>query len=401
MRVGIDAGGTFTDLLGIDPLTSRVTVAKVPSSRDTPEAAVYGVLNEAAVSGSDVDITVGTTVATNARITRSGATVIYVTTTGFEDIPFIQWGARKEAFDPSWPKPDPGVMRRNCVGIDERINKSGEVVVPLADSALAALATAVGRRIRTHPDQQWAIALNLLFSYVNDSHEVRVARFLASEFPDIPVSISSVICPMWREYERATTVIADAYVKPALGRFIGQLGTGMSERGYISPLSIMKSNGGQMSAERAAGRAAEIFHSGLAGGVIGGEYHARLAGSENAVTLDMGGTSADVAVLPNCEHGSETVHELEWGDSAQHSARGLQHNWRGWRVDRLDRFWRHASRRASQRRSEAWPSLLRRRWHRTDCHRCESPSRTAEPQSRYLVEACRSIVPPRSGVWRS
>ena len=313
MRVGIDAGGTFTDLLGIDPLTSRVTVGKVPSSREMPEAAVYGVLNEAAVSGSDVDITVGTTVATNARITRSGATVIYVTTAGFEDIPFIQWGARKEAFDPSWPKPDPGVMRRNCVGIYERINKSGEVVVPLTDLALAALATAVGRRIRTHPDRQWAIALNLLFSYVNDSHEVRVAKFLASEFPDIPVSISSVICPMWREYERATTVIADAYVKPTLGRFMGQLGTGMSERGYISPLSIMKSNGGQMSAERAAGRAAEIFHSGLAGGVIGGEYHARLAGSENAVTLDMGGTSADVAVLPNCEHGSETVHELEWG----------------------------------------------------------------------------------------
>ena len=224
--------------------------------------------------------------------------MIYVTTAGFEDIPFIQWGARKEAFDPSWPKPDPGVMRRNCVGIDERINKNGDVVVPLTDSALAALATAVGQRVRTHPDQQWAIALNLLFSYVNDSHEVGVADFLASEFPDIPVSVSSVICPMWREYERATTVIADAYVKPTLGRFMGQLGTGMVERGYTSPLSIMKSNGGQMSAERAAGRAAEIFHSGLAGGVLGGQYHARLAGSGNAVTLDMGGTSAEFAVIP-------------------------------------------------------------------------------------------------------
>lgn len=313
MRVGIDAGGTFTDLLGIDPQTSRLTVAKVPSSHDTPEAAVFGVLSDAGVSESDVDITVGTTVATNARITHSGATVIYVTTAGFEDIPFIQWGARKEAFDPSWPKPDPGVMRRNCVGIDERIDKNGEVVVPLTEAALTALATEVDRRIRAHPDQQWAIALNLLFSYVNDSHETRVAEFLTSRFPDVPVSVSSVICPMWREYERATTVIADAYVKPLLGRFMGQLSTEMAERGYVRPLSIMKSNGGQMSAERAAGRAAEIFHSGLAGGVIGGQFHARLAESKNAITLDMGGTSADVAVLPNCEHGSETVHELEWG----------------------------------------------------------------------------------------
>ena len=313
MRVGIDAGGTFTDLLGIDPQTSRLTEAKVPSSRETPEAAVFGVLSDAGVSESDVDITVGTTVATNARITRSGATIIYVTTAGFEDIPFIQWGARKEAFDPSWPKPDPGVMRRNCVGVAERIDKSGDVVDPLTDSALADLATEVGRRIRAHPDEQWAIALNLLFSYVNDAHEVRVAEFLASEFPDIPVSVSSVICPMWREYERATTVIADAYVRPVLGRFMSQLGAGMTERGYVNPLSIMKSNGGQMSAERAAGRAAEIFHSGLAGGVIGGQYHARLAGSTDAITLDMGGTSADVAVLPGCEHGSETVHELEWG----------------------------------------------------------------------------------------
>ena len=190
MRVGIDAGGTFTDLLGIDPLTSRLTVAKVPSSHDTPEAAVFGVLNDAGVSESDVDITVGTTVATNARITHSGATVIYVTTAGFEDIPFIQWGARKEAFDPSWPKPDPGVMRRNCVGIEERIDKNGEVVVPLTDSALAALATEVDRRVRAHPDQQWAIALNLLFSYVNDAHEAQAAEFLTSEFPDIPVSVS-------------------------------------------------------------------------------------------------------------------------------------------------------------------------------------------------------------------
>ena len=313
MRVGIDAGGTFTDLLGIDPQTSRLTEAKVPSSRETPEAAVFGVLSDAGVSESDVDITVGTTVATNARITRSGATVIYVTTAGFEDIPFIQWGARKEAFDPSWPKPDPGVQRRNCVGVSERIDKHGDVVVPLTDSALAELASDVGRRIRARPDEQWAIALNLLFSYVNDAHEVRVAEFLNSEFPDIPVSVSSVICPMWREYERATTVIADAYVRPVLGRFMGELGAGMAERGYVNPLSIMKSNGGQMSAERAAGRAAEIFHSGLAGGVIGGQFHARLAGSKDAITLDMGGTSADVAVLPDCEHGSETVHELEWG----------------------------------------------------------------------------------------
>jgi N-methylhydantoinase A/oxoprolinase/acetone carboxylase beta subunit/N-methylhydantoinase B/oxoprolinase/acetone carboxylase alpha subunit len=313
MRVGIDAGGTFTDLLGIDPLTSRVTVAKVPSSREAPEAAVDEVLNEAAVQAGDVDITVGTTVATNARITRSGATVIYVATAGFEDIPFIQWGARKEAFDPSWPKPDPGVMRRNCIGVAERINKNGEIVLPLTETALATLARAVRRRVETYPDQQWAIALNLLFSYVNDAHEVRVANFLSSEFPDIPISISSVICPMWREYERATTVSADAYVKPTLGRFMGRLGTGIAARGYLRPVSIMKSNGGQMSAARAADRAAEIFHSGLAGGVLGGQYHARLAGSDNALTLDMGGTSADVAVLPGCEHGSETVYELEWG----------------------------------------------------------------------------------------
>lgn len=313
MRVGIDAGGTFTDLFGIAEGDAHVTVAKVPSSRQTPEQPVFNVLEQGHVQPEDAAVTLGTTIATNARITRTGASVIYVTTAGFEDIPFIQWGARKEAFDISWEKPDPGVLRRNCIGVAERIDKNGLVVTPLRDEALAALGDAIDQRVASDRDAQWAIALNLLFSYVSDAHERRVMSYLGARFPDLTVSASSVLCPMWREYERATTVIMDAFVRPRMARFMRELESGLEERGYRHPLAIMKSNGGQMSAAHAAERAAEVFNSGLAGGVIGGQYHARLAGSTDAITLDMGGTSADVAVLPGCEHAATTAHELEWG----------------------------------------------------------------------------------------
>ena len=236
-----------------------------------------------------------------------------MTTRGFEDIPFIQWAARKEAYDVTWKKPDPGVRRRHCFGVEERIDKNGAVRLALSDEALAELAAALESAMSADATAEWAIAVNLLFSYVDNTHELRVRDYLLQRFPDVPISTSFEIAPVWREYERGVTTIMDAYVKPKLSRFVREVETQLHEWGYAQPLAIMKSNGGQLLASTAADQAAQIFQSGLAGGVIGGRYFANRVDSVNAVTLDMGGTSADVALIADREYTYTTSYELEWG----------------------------------------------------------------------------------------
>ncbi len=313
IRVGMDTGGTFTDLVGVDEDSNQMIVSKRPSTPRNPE---QGVFDSLASSGIDLDditfLILGTTIGINALHDRTGARVLYLTTKGFEDVPFIQRINRRHHYDLSWVKPAPLVERRDCIGVNERITKDEEVLVPLGDEELARIRDVVAERIAEGPGPI-AIGVNLLFAYANPVHELRIGEFLRREFPDVPVSLSHRVAPIWREYERGSTTLADAYIKPLVGRFARNLDAGFRERGLKCSWQFMKSNGGNMVAEAAPEQAVQLLLSGLAGGIIAGRYFGELAGSNKVVTLDMGGTSTDVGVVIDGGYGYTTEYQVEWG----------------------------------------------------------------------------------------
>ena len=313
IRVGIDTGGTFTDLVAVDEESNRLIVAKRPSTPRNPE---QGVFNTLAASGVDIDdinfLILGSTIAVNALHERAGARVLYLTTKGFEDVPFIQRLHREHHYDLDWVKPTPFVERRDCIGVDERITKDEKVIVPLEDTELERIGGVVAEHIAESPGPT-AIAVNLLFAYLNPAHELKIGEFLRREFPDVPVSLSHRVAPIWREYERGTTTLADAYIKPLVAGFAKDLDNGFQERGLRCSWQLMKSNGGNMAPGAASEQPVQLLMSGLAGGIIAGRYLGELAGSNRVVTLDMGGTSTDVGVVIDGEYGYTTEYQVEWG----------------------------------------------------------------------------------------
>ncbi len=250
----------------------------------------------------------GTTVGTNALIERTGCRVAFVTTAGFEDTPYIQRINRKVLYDLRWRKPEPLVAsRRLCLGVEERLNAAGETLRPVDPEQVRALC----RTIRQEGAE--AVALALLFSYVNTGHEEAVKAILAEELPDLPVSVSSEVAPIWREYERGSTTIADAYLRPLFGRYVASLDEALRAAGLTRDWTIMKSNGGAMLAGAAASAPIQTVMSGPAGGMTATEHIAAAFGEPNVLTLDMGGTSADVGILVDGMQRHTTEYEIEWG----------------------------------------------------------------------------------------
>ena len=309
--IGIDTGGTFTDLVAISG-DGDVRVVKHPSTPEAPMHAFLGVLEKSGIPFEAIErIVHGTTVATNAILQRAGANVVFITTTGFEDVPFIQRINRKKEYDLHWLKPQPLVKRRNCLGVKERINAQGDVVTPLTADTLAALKTDIETRLQNRAVE--AIALCLLFSYINPAHELEVGRFLEEAFPHIPISLSHQVAPIWREYERSSTLLADAFVKPLIQSYCHNIGNALESNGVKGPCSFLKSDGGTTLLANAPERPVDILLSGLAGGIVGGKYFAETAGFQNAITLDMGGTSCDVGLVLDGEQQFTTTFEIEWG----------------------------------------------------------------------------------------
>jgi N-methylhydantoinase A len=313
-RVGIDTGGTFTDLIAFDDTGRRLVVAKRPSTPSAPQNAVFDTLERSGISPREIAFLIlGTTIAINSVHTRTGARVLYVTTAGFEDVLFIQRLNRKHHYDLQWIKPDPFCERRDCLGVVERVNKDGKIVVLLTDEALERLGAALAERLAERNGGPVAIAVNLLFSYANPVHEQRVAEFLRRRFPGTLVSVSHEVAPIWREYERGLTTVIDAYVKPLVSRFIEEIDRELRHRGVTVPWAIMKSNGGNMLAAAAEDQPVQVLLSGLAGGMIAGKYFGERVGSRNVISLDMGGTSTDVGVVADGEFGFTTEYQVEWG----------------------------------------------------------------------------------------
>jgi N-methylhydantoinase A len=278
VRVGIDTGGTFTDVVAVDA-GGAVRVAKLPSTPRAPaEAVLEGVRQFAA---GDIQLAHSTTVATNALLERSGGPTALVITAGFEDVLEIGRQARPALYALHPIKPRPLVKLR--LGVDERMDASGKVL--RAPSNLEALRHALEGWVQEHGVR--SVAICLLHSYANPAHERLVAEALAPL--GLPMSLSSEVLPMMREFERASTTCIDAYLRPVVAPYLRQIAA--------DNVRILQSSGGVLSAADAAERPVCTVLSGPAAGVVGALAAARAAGVEDLVTLDMGGTSTDVALV--------------------------------------------------------------------------------------------------------
>ena len=297
VSIGVDIGGTFTDVVATGA-TGELRIAKVPSSRADPSAPVRTVLGQLLpdwnIAAASVERFVhGTTVATNAVLERRGARLGLLTTAGFEDVIEVGRQNRRQIYQ-LLLKPEtpvflaPGARRR---GVVEAIGPAGEVLTPLDT---ASLETAVAELVQEGVE---AIAVCFLFSFVNPAHERAAAAFIRERHPGLVVSTSADVDPAFREYERTVVTAFDAYVKAGLDRYLGEMEKDLGQAGVPARLQIMQSRGGVCSARIARQRPIRLFLSGPAAGVVGALEAGRSVGHENLITVDIGGTSSDIALI--------------------------------------------------------------------------------------------------------
>jgi N-methylhydantoinase A len=298
VRIGVDVGGTFTDIVCFDEQRRDLKLLKVPSTPVEPSRAVVEgtlkVLQGSNVSPDRVRFFIhGTTVATNAILERKGAPVALLVTEGFRDVLYIMRQDRPRLYDYFQERPKPLVPRRLRLEIPERMLYTGEVGVPLQEET----ARRILRRLKAEGIRD--IAVCLLHSYVNPAHEQQLREWIQEEIPGARVSLSSEILPEFKEFERMSTTVTNAYVLPSVGRYVHNLGAGLSSLGIPSGLHIMQSNGGIMSGEMAQTHCVHTILSGPAAGALGGLILGQQAGIKNLISIDVGGTSADVSVVYN------------------------------------------------------------------------------------------------------
>ena len=297
--IGVDTGGTFTDLVAFDAATGETRVAKVASVPADPSQGVLAALEELLGQGiSPADIAYfahGTTVATNALLEGKGARTGLLITRGFRGV-YEARGASQptgaDLVDPFYRKPPMLVPQRRVREVEERVDAGGNVVAPLDVDGLH---TAVSELLASGVD---AIAVCYLFSFTNPAHERRTAKIIRARAPHIRVSISSDVLPVIREYARLSTTVVDAYVGPAVGTYLERLGDGLAARGVTTPQRfVMQSSGGLVPMATGAKFASQLLLSGPAAGLIAGAALGQAAGEPNIVTLDIGGTSTDIGVI--------------------------------------------------------------------------------------------------------
>jgi N-methylhydantoinase A len=294
-RIGIDVGGTFTDAVIVSD-DGRVRIAKVRSTPERIEAGfmdgLRSLLERAGAAAGDVQyLAHGSTVATNAIVQRRLARTGLITNEGFRDVLAIGTQMRRHVYDLWTPDPEPIVPRELCMPVKGRIGASGEEVESLDE---AGVRVAAGRLAE---EGVAAVAVMLLFSFLNPAHEDRVGEILAEELPGVAVSLSSRVVPEYREYVRASTTAMNASLLPLLGEYLGAVGDEVRGEGVRVPLHLMQTNGGVASADRARELPIGLAASGPAAGVIGGARLADLVGEADVLTFDMGGTTADIGLV--------------------------------------------------------------------------------------------------------
>lgn len=297
-RIGIDVGGTFTDCAAVgDDL--EIHTGKVTTRQDEAEGVMDGIgvlarscqlSPEEFLRNSEL-IVLGTTVVTNTMLEYSGAPTGLIATKGFRDIIELRRGYRESLFDIRLEAPYQIVPRQRRLGVTERIDYAGRVVVPLDEEAV--------RNAVLHLKDLGvkSIAVCLLFSFVNPAHEKRVGEIIRDVYPEAFVSLSSEVLPQIREFERTSTTIVNAYTTPKLKRYLERLEKRLTESSFGGELFVMQSNGGMMDAGFSKNLGVEAILSGPSGGVVAGVYHGRLSRQTNIITVDMGGTSYDVCLI--------------------------------------------------------------------------------------------------------
>ncbi len=304
--IGIDVGGTFTDVLCHDLATGALREAKVPSLPDRQWQGVLAAIDALGIRAAEIGAFVhGTTIATNALLERKGAKTGFVTTEGFRDT--LEIGRTRRLvgglFDIGFQREPPVVKRRHRLEVAERIAGDGTVLRPLDEAALGAIA----QHFRAEGIE--AVAIGFMNAYVEDGHERRAAARLGELLPDLPISTSAALVRERGEYERFSTAALNAYLTPTFRRYMKALRDALREAGIRSPVSIMGSNGGAMTLERAADFVVGTFLSGPVGGVVGALRIAEAMDLDDCITFDMGGTSTDVALIhgraPRIRHANQ------------------------------------------------------------------------------------------------
>ena len=293
-RLGVDIGGTFTDVAL--EVAGRRYSAKILTTPEAPERAVleaiHLVLREAALAPADLSIIIhGTTLATNAIIERKGAKTALLTTEGFRDTIEIRHENRFEQYDVNIDLPPPLVPRRLRFPVPERIDARGRVLVPLDEAATAALAD------RLAAEDIESVAVGFLHSFTNPTHERRAGEILAARLPGVAITLSSDVSPEMREYERFSTACANAYVQPLIGRYLAELETMLGREGFLCPLFLMLSGGGLTAVETAIRFPVRLVESGPAGGAIFAGEIARQCRLDKVLSYDMGGTTAKICLI--------------------------------------------------------------------------------------------------------
>ena len=300
LRIGIDTGGTFTYIVCVDTVSGGVSVTKVPSTPTNPALGLVNGVNKilgevGGTTGDLVGLAHGTTVATNALLQGAIDSLGLIVTEGFRHVLEIARQAVPDGYGNSyfWVKPERPVPLELVREVGGRLNFRGDELRPLDEESVRQAARFFRERnIR-------AIAICLIHAYANDAHEKRALDILRDEYPDCTVSISSQVLPEYREYERTVTTLVDAFVKPHMERYLKRVKDALGEELGRKPFLVMQSNGGVMSAEQVINKPITTALSGPAAGVLGSAVIAKLAGFDNVVTLDAGGTSTDLSLIEN------------------------------------------------------------------------------------------------------
>lgn len=309
-RLGIDTGGTFTDLCLVDEATGRIEVAKVSSTPKNPgDAVINGIkklITEKDLKPEQITFLIhGTTVATNALLEGKGAPTALITTAGFEDVLLIGRQSRPRLYDFWAKRPTPIVPRSLCFGAPERIAHTGEVLRPLDHAVVGSFI----RKIRDHGIH--SVAVCLLHAYANPIHEQQIKNLIQDLHPQAFVTISSEILPEFREYERTSTICINAYVMPKVNAYVHHLEGMLQDLKVASELYIMQSNGGVITAQMARESSARTVLSGPAGGALIGVHLSDALETPNVITIDMGGTSSDICLIESSQPRLTTEANIE------------------------------------------------------------------------------------------
>ena len=322
-RIGVDIGGTFTDVALVDEATGRIGVAKVPTTpRDLARgvlAALAAAMDRQAISAADVGLlSHATTVVTNTILEEKGARAALVTTRGFRDVLELRRSARGNLYDLFQDAPATLIPRRRRFEITERVGADGSIVEPLAEDEVAGLIAAL-KDARAH-----AVAVCLLFSFLNPEHERRLGEKLRAGLPGVAVYLSSEVLPEVKEFERTSTTAVCAYVGPVLASYLDRLDAATRREG-LPPLYVMGSNGGILEAAEAVAIPVVAVESGPAAGVVAAALVARQAGSPNLISFDMGGTTAKASLIRDGRYETTTEYEVGGGASGSRWMHGTGH----------------------------------------------------------------------------